>query len=96
MERAADDNNISPELKERLREQEQDVAVWPENWPAVQVWVRAQTQWRMGMGGVTGMDYSGVEMVMRQMKIEDAPDCFGRIQVLEAATLKIIEDRRDA
>jgi len=96
MERAADDNNISPELKARLREQEQDIDVWPENWQSVQVWTRAQTQWRMGFGGPTGLDYNGVEAVMRQMKIEDTGDCFDRIQVLEAATLRIIEDRRDA
>lgn len=35
-----------------------EVEVWPENWPALQVFCRLQTQWRVGANGATGLDYA--------------------------------------
>jgi len=95
MERAADDGNISQELKAQLQQRESDISVWPENWEAVQVWARSQTQWRVGMAGVIGLDYAGLNVVMDNMNVTDKPDTFDRIQVLESATLKAIEEQRN-
>lgn len=33
------------------------VSVWPENWPAFELFLRVQTQWRVGLAGYTGLDY---------------------------------------
>jgi len=92
MERAADDGNISPELQAQLRERESDICVWPENWEAVQVWARSQTQWRVGMAGVIGMDYAGLDVVMQRMDVADKADVFDRIQVMEAVVLQGLND----
>jgi hypothetical protein len=32
--------------------------VWAENWPAVRIFDRVQSQWRTGPGGPIGLDYS--------------------------------------
>jgi hypothetical protein len=32
--------------------------VLPENWEAVQMFMRCQTQWRTGMAGLIGLDYA--------------------------------------
>lgn len=34
-----------------------EVEVWPENWPAVQIFSWLGTQWRTGMSGPTGLHY---------------------------------------
>lgn len=39
--------------------------LWPECLPVFDLWLAVQTQWRMGMQGPTGLDYAGVEAVMR-------------------------------
>jgi hypothetical protein len=42
--------------------------LWPENVLAWNVFLACGTQWRHGFGGPTGLDYSGVEHVMRQQR----------------------------
>lgn len=34
-----------------------DFLVWPENWPLFGLFRRLQTQWIVGMGGATGLNY---------------------------------------
>ena len=65
--------------------------VWPENWPAAQLFVACASQWRMvaGMKAVAyaGLDYAGVEAAMRLSGVprRDRADLFDRIRVMEKA-----------
>jgi hypothetical protein len=34
--------------------------VWPENWPALQIFVRVKTQWACSFSGVLGLRYEAV------------------------------------
>jgi hypothetical protein len=43
--------------------------LWPENVPAWQFFLACRTQWRHGFNGPTGLDYAGVECLMRQLRI---------------------------
>ena len=36
------------------------VEVWPEHWDAVRFFLRLPTQWRYGLSGRTGLDYTAV------------------------------------
>lgn len=66
------------------------VYVWPCNLPTYNLWCRVQTQWRTGaMGGKTGLDYTGVEFVMRQMGIkrQDRPEVFDQLQAMEVCAI---------
>jgi hypothetical protein len=64
--------------------------VWPENWPAWQLFCRLSTQWRIAMNGPTGLDY---QPLMRLLDLEDLSpadwqDRFDDVRVLEAAALE--------
>lgn len=64
----------------------------PDAWPAVQLWLRVQTQWRVvGMGSAIGLDYPAVFAVMDRAKIAD-PDgrLFEDLQVMEIAALRAL------
>ena len=71
----------------------QAVELWPENLPSASLYIACETQWqRAGMAGVpTGLNYAGVEAVMRPRG--DPPALFDDIQVLERVFLKILDDR---
>lgn len=71
-----------------------DFEVWPDNWPAVEVFLRCQTQWRTTMAGVCGLDYSAVEWLFRLYEVEDQPTVLENLQVMEAAAVKILNKER--
>lgn len=73
---------------------ESDFEVLPENWPVVDLFMRVQTQWKFsGFGTMTGLDYNGVDVVMRRAGIQD-PDgsIFTGLQVMEVAALNAAKD----
>jgi hypothetical protein len=65
------------------------VDVWECNWPAVQVFLALDTQWRVGMAGPTGLDYGAITTVLRLKAIPRArwPDLFEDIRTMEDAAL---------
>lgn len=69
------------------------VEVWPENWEALGLFVRLQTQWNwiagMGGGGRTGLRYEVVyPLIDRAAKTpEEWEALFADIQVMERAAL---------
>lgn len=65
-----------------------DFEVWQENWEAVQMFLRCQTQWRpAGMGGVLGLDYVAVAWLLRLYRVKDQRAVLEDLQVMEAAAL---------
>jgi hypothetical protein len=74
-------------------EAQKDFEVWEENWPAVEMFLRCQTQWRPTMGGVCGLDYTAVEWLFRLYEVENQPAVLEDLQVMEAAGLKILNQR---
>ena len=70
---------------------DQDFEVEPENWEAVVLFMRCQTQWTVGgMGQRVGLNYLGVECVARLSAIELTPDRFDQLQLLEVTTVNEI------
>lgn len=41
------------------------VYLWPCNVKVWALWQQVQTQWRVGVGGATGLDYAGVQAHLR-------------------------------
>jgi hypothetical protein len=69
---------------------EGDVAyLWPCNVQTWRHWQALQTQWRIGMGGATGLDYSGVRAYLDEQDIKKAErrEIFEGIQAAERGTL---------
>jgi hypothetical protein len=56
----------------------------------VNVFIAMGTQWRIGMGGATGLDYVALQSVMRLMAIPRKawPEMFEDIRDMESAALR--------
>jgi hypothetical protein len=78
---------IAEAMKKRV------VEVWPENWPAWILFDREmRTQWRIGMGGPTGLDYGVLLRFMDRMGLDtdDFEQMLADVRVLEDAALAAI------
>lgn len=69
-----------------------DIELWPDNVDAVDVFIGMGTQWRMGPGGATGLDYAALPFVMRSVGIPaaDRSDVFDGVRVMEIEALGAI------
>lgn len=84
------------EVRQRVLLEVVDFEVWPENWDALELFLRLQTQWKTGaMGGIFGLDYAGLEAVMRMLGIEQKEEMFAKIQVMEFAALPVLNKKKD-
>ena len=68
-------------------EPEKDFEVWKENWPAVELFLRCQTQWKTSLTGVTGLDYASVISTAKLYSVEDLPSVFEDLQIMELAAI---------
>jgi hypothetical protein len=73
----------------------QDCLVFPDNWPVVGVFRDISTQWRVGPGGILGLDYNVLPMIFRLRGIgkSDRTDIFDGLQVMEYAAIESIRER---
>jgi hypothetical protein len=71
--------------------------VWPENWPAFEVFHRLQTQWRVGGVGPTGLDYNVLFVLLDRKRLndEDFDQFVADIQVMEFAALEAMNRKKD-
>ena len=75
------------EISEALHRE--PLGIYPENWDAVQLFLRVQSQWYFsGLGQRTGLNYSGVETAARLLGYNLTPDLFDQVQNLELAAIK--------
>jgi hypothetical protein len=61
--------------------------VWPENWPAVELFMRCQTQWRTDNGYRTGLIYSELIAIGSLYSVENLGRVVEDVQVIEAEIL---------
>jgi hypothetical protein len=68
------------------------VWVWPENWPAWQLFNRIDTQWRVGPKGATGLDYNVLLRFLDRMRLsdDDYEQMLNDISVIEQSALAAI------
>lgn len=83
---------LPAELKSSLEESE--CLIWPQNWKTVQLFIALQTQWRTGMGGVTGLDYAALPTVARGEKIRLTPGRIRGVRVMESEALRVLGEAR--
>ena len=72
------------------------VEVWPDNHAAFILFNNLSTQWRVGMGGPTGLDYAAVYPLLDRAAKDpqEWDELFSDIQVMEGAALKQIGENR--
>ena len=51
------------------------------------MFLRLQTQWRVGVGGLVGLDYTSVLEMIKLYCIEDKKTMLENLQIMESAAL---------
>ena len=67
-----------------------DFKILPENIDAISLFLRVQTQFRIGFGGVTGLDYAAVIQVANMYSYNKLPFLFEKLQIMEIKALELI------
>ena len=70
--------------------EEEHFEVWEENWDALMMFLRMQTQWTVTMGGYVGLKYEvllGASGLMSLYDVENPREMLESLQVMEAAAL---------
>ena len=86
------------QLPKKEEKQDDDFEVWEENWEAVMMFLRMQTQWTTSMAGYVGLKYEvllGSGGLFDLYNVEDRRDVLERLQVLEATALSELRKRSD-
>lgn len=68
--------------------------VWEENWEALTIFLKLQTQWNMGMAGPTGLNYQALETIIRLYKVDDPVTVFEKVQVIERAAIVKLNSKK--
>lgn len=67
----------------------QPFAVWPENAPVLELFLRLQTQWHLAPSGrLQGLRYDAAETVMRRLAMRRKRRLFTHLQDMEHAVLE--------
>lgn len=78
-----------------VEEMTDTVEVWPDNAVAVNTVIAMSTQWRVGFGGATGLDYSTLPIVLRMNAVprKDWSDIFECVRIMEETALEAMRDK---
>lgn len=67
--------------------------IWKENWPALEMFLRMNTQWNIsGMGAVLGLNYVALEVMFRVFKVKDRKKLLEEIQLIERGAMDVIRE----
>ena len=69
---------------------EEDCLIFPENWNAVELFLRCQTQWNVSFNGVTGLNYGSVLAIMNMYEYAEPSSVFEELQVIEVAAMEAL------
>lgn len=78
---------------------EEVVWVWDINWNSFDLFHNLTTQWRVGMGGATGLDYNTIPVVGKLLgfKKKEINEMFPDLKVMEnEALITMGENQKDA
>tara|TARA_R100001510_G_scaffold20607_1_gene18003 strand:+ start:943 stop:1260 length:318 start_codon:yes stop_codon:yes gene_type:complete len=89
IDKTSEDNEVLGIVIEK-EEVDNNCYVYEENWLTVEMFLRCQTQWRVGISGIVGLDYTTVLEMIKLYSVQDAVSLMENLQIMEAAILKII------
>jgi hypothetical protein len=76
------------------RKESNNFEVWEENWEIVEMFMRMQTQWNVGMSGAVGLNYPSLEWLCKLYAVQDPLKIFEGIRIMEASALKCFTEQR--
>ena len=65
----------------------------PAAWPAVAMFLRLQTQWRVGAAGIVGLDYNAVRWVFEMYEVKEPRQLLDDLQIIEATVVETLNQR---
>ncbi|HDS1711354.1 DUF1799 domain-containing protein [Pseudomonas sp. SbB1] len=67
----------------------EEVEVWPDAWPAFCLFEALGTQWRLGPGGPSGLDYAAIPGTAKilGLKRRELPRVFHDLRIMEGEAL---------
>lgn len=74
--------------------EDDDVEIWPDNWPVFLLFNALGTQWRTGECGATGLDYTSIRDVASYIGIKkrQIPELFPDLQIMEDEALAVMAE----
>ncbi|WP_442965128.1 DUF1799 domain-containing protein [Pseudomonas sp. ESBL1] len=74
--------------------EEEVVEVWPDAWPAFLLFEAMSTQWRLGPGGPSGLDYSAIPSTAKMigLKHRELSEAFNDLRVMENEALALMTE----
>lgn len=68
--------------------------VWPDVWLAFRLFEAMGTQWRLGQGGPSGLDYTAIPATasMLGIKRRDLTDIFPDLRIMEVEALAVMAE----
>lgn len=70
-----------------------DVEVVPDVWESYLVFSAMSTQWRIGMNGATGLDYSVIPNVLELLNIKNKAAVFDDLRIMEIKALELMNKK---
>ena len=58
------------------------------------MFLRCQTQWRVGISGIIGLDYTSVIEMIKLYLVEDTVAMLVNLQIMEAAALQALNKEK--
>ena len=58
------------------------------------MFLRCQTQWRVGISGIIGLDYTSVLEMIKLYLVEDTVAMLENLQIMEAAALQVLNKEK--
>ena len=89
IDKTAEDDAVLGITTEK-KEVDDNFYVYSQNWETVQMFLRCQTQWRVGISGIIGLDYTSVIEMIKLYLVEDTVAMLENLQVMEAAALQAL------
>ncbi|MEW5666192.1 DUF1799 domain-containing protein [Pseudomonas putida] len=70
------------------------VEVWPDAWPAFCLFEALGTQWRLGPGGPSGLDYAAIPGTAKMigLKSRELSETFDDLRVMENEALTVMAE----
>lgn len=76
---------------DKVEKKEDAFEVWPENWDAVGMFLRVQTQWIVGMSGAVGLNYQSLEFLFKLYRTKKRKEVFEEICEIEFGALEAMK-----
>ena len=79
----------------KLSTLEDTVDIWIDNFDVFLLFNAMSTQWRVGMTGATGLDYSVLPMIEQRLEIKSTKQNFDDLQIMEQEAMTTMLEAQD-